>query len=221
MTFQAVCFDLDGTLLDTIDDLADAMNHALSQLHLPQRSVQECKLFVGDGIRVYAERAMGPASRDEELLNQCITLSRQQYAKCWADKTRPYEGIPELLDELTARGLKMTVLSNKPDDFTRLMVQRLLPRWRFDLVWGESAQRIKKPDPASARQMAADLGLRTADFLYLGDTNTDMQTAVAAGMFPVGVLWGFRSAQELTDNGAKVLIERPADVLTLLKGEEA
>lgn len=217
MTFQAVCFDLDGTLLDTIGDLTDAMNYALGQLHLPQRTIEECKLFVGDGIRVYAERAMGPAGRDEDLLNRCITLSRQQYAKCWADKTRPYDGIPELLDELASRGLKMTVLSNKPDDFTKLMVERLLPRWRFDLVWGESAQRIKKPDPASARQMAADLGLKTEEFVYLGDTNTDMQTAVAAGMFPVGVLWGFRSAQELKENGAKVLIERPMETLRLLE----
>jgi len=221
MTFQAICFDLDGTLLNTIDDLADCMNEALGQLGLPPLSVEQCKLFVGDGLRVYAERAMGPASQDEELLGRCIALTRDQYTRRWADKTRPYEGVAELLDELTARGLKMTVLSNKPDTFTKLIVEKLLPRWRFDLVWGESPQRIKKPDPTSARQMAADLGLAPADFLYLGDTNTDMQTAVAAGMFPVGALWGFRSAQELTDNGAKVLIERPMDVLALLEGKKA
>lgn len=216
MSYKAVLFDLDGTLLDTIDDLTDSMNHALEQLGLPARTPAECKFFVGDGIVAYAERAMGKACEDKDLLARCIALSRGEYSKRWAVKTRPYDGIPELLDELVRRGLKMTVLSNKPDDFTRLMVARLLPKWPFELVWGESAQRTKKPDPASAIQMAREMSLRPEEFLYLGDTNTDMRTAVLAGMYPVGVLWGFRPAEELLANGARVLIEHPMDTLKLL-----
>ena len=216
MSYCAVMFDLDGTLLDTLEDLADAMNVALGQLGCPARPIEEFKLIVGDGVVVMAQRSLPESRRDEATIARCVALVREEYGKRWADKTHPYAGIPELLDALAGRGIRMAVVSNKPDDFTRLCVGRLLPRWRFDAVIGVSPATPPKPDPKGVLESAARLGLAPADFLYLGDTNTDMRTAVAAGMFPVGALWGFRSAEELLASGAKVLIGKPGDLLPLL-----
>jgi phosphoglycolate phosphatase len=212
MPIQAILFDLDGTLLDTIEDLTDAMNEALAAFGCPPRTVAECKVFVGDGAENFILRSLPEGRRDRETLAKVAPLYREAYGENWAVKTRAYEGIPELLDALAARGLKTAVLSNKPDDFTRLMVQQLLPRWRFGAVVGARDNWPHKPDPAAALDIAKALGVAPARFLYLGDTNTDMRTAVAAGMFPVGALWGFRTAEELLASGARVLVAKPQDV---------
>ena len=131
-------------------------------------------------------------------------------------KTRLYDGVPEMLDALTGRGLRIAVVSNKPDDFTKQCVAYFLPNWRFDAVIGQRDEIPHKPDPAGALEAAERLNIHTGDCLYLGDSAVDMKTAVAAGMFPVGALWGFRSAKELRENGAQVLIKRPLEVLDLL-----
>ena len=216
MKYKAVLFDLDGTLLDTIEDLADSMNRTLKRLGFPPRTVGECKYLVGDGVEAFARRSLPEAHRDAPTIAKCIAGIREEYSKRWAEKTHPYKGIPELLDALTQRGVRMTVLSNKPHDFTRLMVAELLPHWQFDLVWGEGPDTPRKPDPGGAIAMARKLGIESGEFLYVGDTNTDMQTANAAGMYAVGALWGFRTAEELLANGAKVLVESPLDLLDLL-----
>jgi phosphoglycolate phosphatase len=220
MKYRAVMFDLDGTLLDTLDDLADSMNLVLGRLGFPPRPVEEFKVIVGDGVVAMAHRSLPEGHRDEPTVARCVALMREEYGKRWAVKTHPYAGIPELLDALAGRGVRMAIVSNKPDDFTKLCVGRLLPRWRFDSVIGMSPTTPPKPDPKGVLGVAARLGLAPADFLYLGDTNTDMRTAVAAGMFPVGALWGFRSAEELLASGASVLIETPAELLPLLGGVE-
>jgi len=214
--FKAVLFDLDGTLLDTAEDLRDSMNVALGELGFPPRTVQECKIFVGDGVENFAIRALPPDCRDKETVRRCVAAMRGDYATRWVVKTRPYEGVVEMLDALAQRGVAMGILSNKPDEFTKMMVARMLPRWRFDAVRGARKGAANKPDPAAALEMACALNIVPADFIYVGDTNTDMRTAVAAGMFPVGALWGFRTAEELLANGAKVLLERPIDLLKLL-----
>jgi len=216
MEFHAVLFDLDGTLLDTIDDLADSMNAALAARGFAPRSVQECKRFVGDGVERFAARALPEEHRDEATIAAVVAVYRREYERRWADKTRPYEGMGELLDELSRRGLPSAVLSNKPDDFTRLMVAQLLGRWTFASVRGARKGEALKPSPQTALSIAADLGIAPAEFLYVGDTNTDMQTANAAGMYAVGALWGFRTAEELTVNGAKTLIAQPMELLDLL-----
>ena len=216
MKYQAVLFDLDGTLLDTIADLADAMNAALGELGYAGRELAECKYFVGDGLRSFAVRALPETARDEAMVERCCELFRAAYAKCWDVKTRPFEGIAELLDALTERGLTMAVLSNKPDEFTQKMVAEMLGRWDFAAVRGVRADGVKKPDPAGALEIAKQLGAAPAEVLYVGDTNTDMQTAAAAGMYAVGVTWGFRPPRELQASGAKVLIDRPTDLLGLL-----
>jgi phosphoglycolate phosphatase len=210
---RAVLFDLDGTLLNTLDDLAAATNSALAALGLPGHPVEAYKQFVGDGIEQMVRRAIGVECRDESLLARGIELTRREYTRCWAEKTQPYSGIPDLLDELGRRGIPLAVLSNKPQEFTHRCVARLLSRWHFQVIQGAAAELPRKPHPGGALAVAARLSVAPSKILYLGDTNTDMQTATAAGMFAVGALWGFRTANELLAAGAAVLVTTPLDVL--------
>ena len=214
--FKAVLFDLDGTLLNTLDDLADSMNASLKRFGFPSHPVDTYKYLIGDGLRNLVLRALPEQNRDETTINKIADAEREEYGRNWANKTHPYEGVPELLDALTDRKIAICVLSNKPDDFTHIIVQKFLSNWKFAAVQGQNKYTPVKPDPTGANQIAQRLGLAPADFLYVGDSNTDMQTANAAGMFPVGVLWGFRPKDELMQAGAKALIERPEDLLNLV-----
>jgi phosphoglycolate phosphatase len=225
--FKAVLFDLDGTLLNTLIDLADAMNASLAHFGYPAQPVEAYKYFIGDAVETEAKRAMpasalaageaGPESaRNIETIKKVADLSEQIYDKCWHKNTRPYPGIPELLSNLTRRNMPMAVLSNKPDNFTKIMVEKLLPHWHFEIVQGALPDIPVKPDPTSALQIAKRLKLLPEQFLYVGDTNTDMKTAVAAKMFPAGCLWGYRTADELLASGAKILVKTPAEVLDIV-----
>jgi len=216
MAYRAILFDLDGTLLDTLEDLADATNEVMATLGFPTHPIDAFRYFVGDGMRNLLLRCLPEARRDEATLDQAVPMFQEAYGRNWADKTRPYDGVPELLDALAERGVPMAVLSNKPDEFTRLCVGRLLPRWEFAAVQGVSETNPKKPAPSGALAIAERLGVAPAEVLYVGDTNTDMKTAAAAGMFAIGVTWGFRPASELLANGAKALIDTPAELLDLL-----
>jgi phosphoglycolate phosphatase len=213
MPYKAILFDLDGTLLDTLEDLTDSTNAALAELGLPSNPREAYKHFVGDGLENLVRRAIGREECDDSLLARGIELARREYARRWADKTRPYPGIADLLNGLRRRGVRMAVFSNKPHEFTELCVSRLLADWHFDVVQGATAELPRKPDPRGALAIAAQMGVDPSEFAYLGDTNTDMQTAVAAGMFPVGALWGFRTANELLASGAAALVKTPIDVL--------
>jgi phosphoglycolate phosphatase len=219
VSFKAILFDLDGTLLDTLEDIADATNAALHALGVKEYPVSDYKIFVGDGVETLIERVLPPDQTDPAARARCAALMREEYSQRWWCKSRPYRGIPGLLDELARRTVPIAVLSNKPHNFTQLCVGRLLPQWRFEAVLGMSADRPKKPHPAGALEIATQMQVRPDEVLYLGDTNTDMQTAVAAGMYPVGVLWGFREAAELLDNGAKQLIADPSEVLNILAAD--
>jgi phosphoglycolate phosphatase len=216
MRFKAVLFDLDGTLLDTLDDLADSMNASLKRFGFPPNPVDTYRYLVGDGLMNLVSRALPPGHRDEATVESVAIAQWEEYSRNWANKTRPYPGVPELLDALQERGIAMCVLSNKPDDFTRIIVRKFLSKWNFAVVRGQTKDTPIKPNPLGANQIAEKLGIKNGDFLYVGDSNTDMKTANAAGMFPVGVLWGFRPREELTAAGAKALIERPSDLLNLL-----
>ncbi|HAU36546.1 MAG TPA: HAD family hydrolase [Phycisphaerales bacterium] len=214
--FKAVLFDLDGTLLDTIDDLADSMNDVLARNGFPAHGVAEYKYFVGDGIVNLVRRALPADRRDEQTLARLVAEQRREYGRRWADKTRPYDGIPQLLDALSERGLALAVLSNKPHETTQAVVAKFLSRWTFAVVRGEGPHTPAKPDPTGATQVAAQLGLPPAQCLYVGDTDTDMKTATAAGMYAAGALWGFRTADELRRHGAKTLLAHPRELLKLL-----
>jgi len=217
INYKAVIFDLDGTLLNTLEDLADSMNSVLMKSGFPVHDVNSYRYFVGEGIEFLVSRALpNNIHTDKSIINQYVNAVREEYIKHWDKKTHPYKGIPELLDKLTELNIKLTVLSNKPDEFTKLSVAKFLSLWTFKIVLGARNTVPKKPDPAGAFEIAEHLKIATDEFLYLGDTGTDMKTAVSAGMYPVGVLWGFRESGELLNNGAKVLIKEPIELLRYL-----
>jgi phosphoglycolate phosphatase len=216
MKFQAIILDLDGTLLDTLTDIADSMNTVLTKLGLPTHPVDAYRYFTGGGMECLVRNSLPENHRDNQTVSKCLTAHKKEYQKRWANNTKPYTGIPELLDEMERLGLPKAVLSNKPDEFTQIMVGKLLSRWSFSIIRGEQPEIPRKPDPSVALEIARRLKIPPEKFIYLGDSNTDMQTADSAGMYAVGVLWGFRTAEELLTNGAKVLVKTPGDVLPLI-----
>lgn len=217
MHYKAILFDLDGTLLDTLEDLGNAANCVLAGKGFPIHTLDMYRYFVGDGVTMLMNRALPEDNRNDDTIRACVRAFREEYGRNWHVKTRPYDGVAEMLDALTANGLKMAVLSNKPDEFTKQCVTEFLPDWTFDMVLGQSNSVPLKPDPSGAREIAKCLNISPSNFIYLGDTAIDMKTAVTAGMFPVGALWGFRTEKELRENGARALIKRPQEILNLLK----
>lgn len=209
-------FDLDGTLLDTLMDIADSVNCALASFGFPQHELDAYRYFVGDGVEALAVRALPENRRDRMTVSKLATRIDEAYSLCWANNTRPYPGIPELLDNLTGLGIRLAVLSNKAQSFAEQTVSRFLTNWRFEMVVGAMPSIPKKPDPAAALQIARQMSLKPGEFLYLGDSAVDMKTASAADMYPVGAMWGFRTADELIAGGAKALVKEPLDVLGLL-----
>jgi phosphoglycolate phosphatase len=217
MFWKGVLFDLDGTLLDTLADLSDAMNRVLRQMGFPQHSASSYRHFVGNGALVLVKRALPESKRNDDLVSSCLHAFLREYGENWMVKTRPYRGVPAMLDALTNRGFKMAVLSNKKDEITKMTVRELLSKWTFDSVVGQREDVPLKPDPAAAFEIADRLHIPPAEFAYLGDSAVDMETAVAAGMFPVGALWGFRPEDELVAGGARVLIREPPDLIEVLE----
>jgi len=216
MKYKAVIFDLDGTLLDTLEDIADAANSILSRFSFPQHDLQTYKYFVGEGIKKLVQRALPQKKFEKDFIAHCVTLMQAEYSKRWANKTLVYPEVPDILDSLTHQGIKMAILSNKPDNFTKAMVAKFLLKWQFSIIQGEKSFVPKKPDPAAALVIAERLKLPPRTFLFLGDSEIDMKTALAAGMYPVGVRWGFRTAEELIASGAKVLIKNSADLINVI-----
>ena len=211
---RAVLFDLDGTLADTLADLANAVNWTLTQLSCPTHPIDGYRLKVGDGARQLCSRAL-PANK-QDLLDETVRLMRDRYSEHCFELTRLYEGIPELVSALAERRYKLAVLSNKPDDFTKRMIAHFFNPSPFSVVRGQLPDVPLKPDPTAALQIAKELAVPPAQWLYLGDTNTDMRTARVAGMHPVGVLWGFRDRKELAATGAEHIVAKPEEVLKLL-----
>ena len=216
MPIRAVIFDLDGTLLDSLADIAQAMNIVLRERGFAEHPLDSYRAFVGDGVTLLVERALPPEGRESAEVAACVDRMREIYGRCCSDLTRPYDGIAELLDALVERGLPLAVLSNKPHDLTVRLVSELLAPWSFACVFGERAGVPRKPDPTSAREVAALLRVAPGECLYVGDTPTDMATANAAGMPSVGACWGFREAEELRNAKAGALASTPAEVLDLL-----
>ncbi|MBN1269185.1 MAG: HAD family hydrolase [Kiritimatiellae bacterium] len=211
-----IIFDLDGTLLDTLEDIADSMNAVLARHGWPVHEPDAYRYFVGDGIEELVRRSLPGGLPDDGRVEECLATMRREYADRWSDKTRPYDGIPELLDALERRGVKMAVLSNKPDHFTREMVEYYFGLGRFVPAFGTRSGVPPKPDPTASFEIARQLGIEPTHFAHVGDTPVDMQTARAADMLAVGVTWGFRPAEELRAAGAEVLVDHPRNVLALL-----
>jgi len=216
MEYKAVLFDLDGTLIDTVDDIGDAANRVLSNRKFPTHSISTYRLFIGEGARMLLTHALPEEDRNQDLINACLKEFIEDYRFNYNVKTKPYDGVPELLDRLQARGLKLAILSNKPHPITKDCVAFFLSQWNFDVVLGQHDSIPRKPDPQGALVVAQRLAIQPSKFIYLGDTAIDMKTAVSAGMFPVGVLWGFRSLKELMENGARIVIDAPMQLMDII-----
>ena len=217
MKYEAVLFDLDGTLIDTLNDIGDAANRVLSNRGFPTHPISTYRRFVGEGARMLFTYALPEKHRHADLINTRLKDFVEDYKLNYNVNSKLYHGIPELLDALTAHGLKLAILSNKPDPITKDCVASLLSKWDFDVVFGQRASVPRKPDPQGALEVAGKLAIPSSNFYYLGDTAIDMKTAVSAGMFPVGVLWGFRPLKELKENGARAIIDEPIQLLNLMK----
>jgi phosphoglycolate phosphatase len=216
MLFRATIFDLDGTLLDTLDDIANAANGVLAARGFPTHPNADYRTFIGEGVVKLMLRALPNTHRDEATGQACVGDYVHEYERTWNALTKPYPGVPEMLDAVAVCGLKLAVLSNKPDHFTQRCMDELLTKWTFDVVLGASDQFPRKPDPASAIETAKRLGVPPAKCLYVGDSGIDMQTARAAHMCAVGALWGFRGQEERLKDGAQFLITKPAVILGVL-----
>lgn len=215
MSFKAVIFDLDGTLLNTLEDLADSMNSVLHRLSLPPRPLSDYKILVGKGMRNLVTSALPPELRNDEKIEQCFNSMFEEYGRRWDIKTYPYEGIEELLTVLGRKNIRMAVLSNKLDHLTQLIVKKYLGRWDFDAVFGERDGVPRKPDPAGLFEISGIMNISPAEIICLGDSGSDMTAAISAGMYPAGALWGFRGREELVSHGAMRVFEKPVDLLEL------
>jgi len=211
---HAVIFDLDGTLLNTLGDLRAATNHALEVRGLPPHSMEEIRQFIGNGIRLLICRAM-PEGTPEAEIDAALDDFKAYYAAHIHDRTVPYDGIPQLLTALRKRGIKVAVLSNKIDSASQQLIEYFFPG-KTDVVFGEHVGVPRKPDPTSCRMVMQQLGVQPEQVLYVGDSGTDMQTAKNAGLYAVGVTWGFRSKEVLLEYGADILVHRPEQILQIL-----
>lgn len=211
--FDAVVFDMDGTILDTLADIGESMNRVLFSFGFPSHPLDSYRYFVGEGSPVLVEKALPAEARTPSMIQECLKAYQQDYGVNWQVHTRLYEGISEMLDALAAQNIRMTILSNKYHSFTLQCYEHFFRSWPFDVVLGIRDGVPRKPDPAAAFEIAEILRLPPFRFFYVGDTGVDMQTAVSAGMFPIGVLWGFRTKEELVANGARFLAEQPRDIV--------
>lgn len=212
--YKAVIFDLDGTLLDTLKDIALSTNEVLKELGKPEKQIEEYNYLVGEGALSLMKNAM--PNEDESVYERALELFKKHYAKQYDKNTKMYKDINKVLTFFSVRGYKMGVLSNKPNTFTKKCVLKYLRAWRFDSVYGARDDVPKKPDAKGALDIVKELNVKSEECLFVGDTKVDMQTAVNAGMTPIGVLWGFRSKQELLDNGAKYIVKEPSELIKLM-----
>ena len=211
--FDAVIFDLDGTLADTLEDIADAMNRVLRRRALPVHGYASYRLMIGKGLRNLVGEALPSEMRSEATVAACLEQMMAEYGEHCLDKTHLYDGIAELVGALRAGGVRLAVLSNKADELTRRIVGALFAVGTFEAVVGARPDLPLKPDPAAALLVAGRLGAPPARIAYLGDSGVDMRTATAAGMTAVGVSWGLRGRDELIAGGAHMVLDHPLELI--------
>jgi phosphoglycolate phosphatase len=217
--YQAAVFDLDGTLLDTLDDLADSLNFVLAEEGLPAHPTPEYRFMVGNGMENLVIRALPQGLRIPAHVRPILQKFMERYRANQCVKTRPYAGVPEMLAELGRRGIPLAVLSNKAHPNTLTVVDSYFPQ-TFQMVLGMRPEVPAKPDPSAALEIARAFNAAPQACLYLGDSNVDMKTARAAGMYAVGAAWGFRPVDELIAAGAGTVIEAPLDFVRFFDERE-
>ena len=212
---HGLIFDLDGTLVDSLQGIAASLNHALVLSGLPTHSHQAVRGFIGNGARVLIQRAV-PINADEALINTLKQAFKSDYDLTWPSGTFPYAGIVELLESLQKHGYPLAVLSNKPHPFTAAIVAGIFPSIRFAVVLGQRAGIPHKPDPAGALEISSVLGLSPRDCSMIGDSTMDLETARNAGMRAVAVTWGFHDRERLVAGGADLIADVPESLLSVL-----
>ena len=213
---KTIIFDLDGTLLDTLEDIAISANFALTTLGFEAEDTLKYRYFVGEGVFKLFENIFASNVQTPALIQQAVTLFGTHYTKQFNQNTKLYEGVSKMLSFLQKRNFKMAILSNKPDSFTKMCAMKYLRQWKFDVVYGVREGVPRKPHPRGALEISEFLHVKPNDCYYLGDTMIDMQTANSAGMIAIGALWGFREENELKEHGAKYLAKTPSEVIKLL-----
>ena len=220
MRFKGIIFDLDGTLLDTLADIAGSMNVVLEANGYPTHPREDYKQFVGEGMNQLVRNALKDISHDDTHVAMLEQQMKAIYAIHWNKESKPYEGIEKMLAGLQKyTHLPLAVLSNKPQEFTELMVNYYFRNNYFSIIRGAQAGIPNKPYPESALAIAQAWQTKPGDILFIGDSKTDMQTAINAGMYACGVLWGFRDAVELLGNGANFLLGKPSELAVFI-GQE-
>lgn len=214
--YKACIFDLDGTLADSVESIANSANNAIMEFGFEPNAVERYKEFAGDGADEMLKRSLIAAGDNElEYFEQVKARYKELFTKDCMYKVKPYEGITELLDNLKDKNIKIAVLSNKPHLRAVDVVEQLFGKDYFDIILGQTEHINRKPSPDGALIIADELELLTSECIYIGDTNTDMITGKAANMYTVGVTWGFRDMQELLDNGADLIIDSPLELLDI------
>ncbi|MBO5495959.1 MAG: HAD family hydrolase [Oscillospiraceae bacterium] len=214
MRYRAVLFDMDGTVLDTLDDLASATNHSLEHFGFPAVSREKVAASLGNGA-AHLIRCCAPAGTGEDQIQQMLAFYKPWYDAHCQDQTRPYPGILPLMERLRERGVKQAIISNKPDTAVQELAAQFFPGL-LELALGESPRVRRKPNPDAVLAAAEDMGVPAADCVYVGDTEVDLETAKNAGMACIAVTWGFRSREQLLSAGATCLAETAEELEALL-----
>ena len=212
---RGVIFDLDGTLVHTIEDIGDSANVMLRKHGLKEHTTADYLVWIGNGAAKFIEYALGLDVTKDQLKSYVLEF-KEVYGANLTNKSRLYDGIPELLDELTSRGIKLSVLSNKPHSLTKPVVNHYLSDWDFNPVFGQRKEVPRKPDPAAAYEIAEMMGLEPEEVLFVGDSDIDILTALAAGMVPLGVTWGYGRLVNESIEGMGELINTPSDILSII-----
>lgn len=212
-SYRAAIFDLDGTLLDSLSELGIAANTILEKHGFPTHPLERYNGFVGEGAEILIRRALSEHYPDDETVFACLTEFLTEYHNLCGRHARLYPGIHDLLKALEGLGIALAVLSNKPHHLTLKNIDIFLKDIPFGMILGQREGIPRKPDPQGAIEIADHFNLKPEECLYLGDTAIDMKTAISAGMYPVGVLWGFRDRDELISSGAKTIISHPMDLV--------
>lgn len=224
LDIKGIIFDLDGTLLNTLEDIATAENKALAELGFPTIPIDEYRWIVGGGAENIAQRLLPQTMQDEKSIRNFVDRFRHFYHQNWHDKTCPYPGIKELITALQQKKIKMAIISNKPEEFALKIADYYFPDWQgkeqpalFTHVLGHNKVLPAKPDPTTAKAIAGHWKLLVHQIGFIGDSDIDILTAINAGMVPIGAEWGFRGSEELNASGAKLLLKQPIDLLNYLR----
>jgi phosphoglycolate phosphatase len=213
--YRAVIFDLDGTLANTMPDLSTAMNEMLTLNSLPNRNIDQLLAAINHGAREFVRRSLPLEYQDNDtFIDARLSEYNESYSRCYADNTVLYDGVAEAVYHLKEQGMKLAVLSNKPDNYTKALISKLFRENTFDYVLGQSALPTK-PDPTSAYFICGNLDTRPSETIFVGDSHVDMKTAINAKMLPAGVSWGYRNADFLIENGAQIILKSGLDLKNL------